>query len=37
MASFSYGLNRGTVDKGPEDITVGTLARRAATTHGSDT
>jgi len=26
MASFSYGLNRGTVDKGPEDITVGTLA-----------
>jgi len=26
MASFSYGLNRGTVDVSPEGINVGTLA-----------
>lgn len=26
MASFSFGINRGTIDRGPEDITVGTLA-----------
>lgn len=26
MASFSYGINRGTIDAGAESITVGTLA-----------
>lgn len=26
MASVSYGLNRNVVDKGPDQITVGTLA-----------
>jgi hypothetical protein len=26
MASVSFGLNRGTVDQGPDNITVGTLA-----------